>query len=85
MKDDFTHEHEENNPLTKKAQAVVHVENLLTAYADMTGSTQEPGETLAVDILTDLVHWADMNGLSMEDLAVRARAHFEAETDDEDL
>jgi hypothetical protein len=49
----------------------------LSAFMRETGTDQEDA---LVDLLADLMHWADRNGYDFDAALERARGHYEAET-----
>lgn len=54
----------------------------LNAFADVTmmNTAGEDGETILGDLLADLMHWCDRNGVDFNDMLERARDHYEEET-----
>jgi len=46
---------------------------------------QNDDRTQAVDLLGDLMHWAQAQGLNFNELLASARTHFEAEDEGQDV
>lgn len=53
------------------------------AVAAFREATSTDDEDALCDLLCDLAHWADRNGYDFEAASLRARDHYEAETDGE--
>lgn len=53
------------------------------AFAKRTGQTVEGDgwDTIIMDLIADLAHFCDREGLELEDLVQRAANHYDAETD----
>jgi hypothetical protein len=59
---------------------------VLYAYWQAAGDTYDPvNETTLSDLLADLLHWANGEGISFDDALARGRMHYEAELIEPDM
>ena len=61
-------------------------QNALDAFASVTGmnTAGEDAETIMTDLLADLMHWSDRNGVKFSDVLSRAQSHYSEETINQD-
>jgi hypothetical protein len=70
------------NPLN--AKRAKRAETVLRAYERWNRNDYEP-ETAAVDVIADLMHFADREGLDFDELFNRAQRHYLNEVQPDDL
>ena len=63
----------------KPAHDAERMAGMLEIYRVRIGTTDEPSYTDPQDLLTDLMHWCDAEGLSFNSMLDSARMHHDAE------
>jgi len=68
--------------LPTNAERAAWAERAVRYFARASGQGREPLETSVVDLLADLMHLAEREGLDLHRLAERAHLHFSAELEE---
>lgn len=82
--DDITKLYNAEHDVPKHAKAVGNALEVLDGYAETIGDTTGDYPTVVQDLLSDLMHFCDQNGIEFDPLIGAARLNFEAERPDED-